>query len=200
MSATFPTLQRREPGYAGLRMTAADWFQLDEDGFDYELVNGVVVMSPSPTPKHQHVALEIATQLKNYLRKHPVGVVFVETDVHLGKSPGGDDLVYRPDVLFIEAARVADLGERIVGPPAVVVEIVSAGSRRFDNETKKEDYERCGVQEFWLIDPERSQMVFYRLDADRYVESPATGDAFASTVITGFRLDLARLREAFSSW
>lgn len=200
MSATMPVTPRREPRYGGLRMTAMEYFGLEEDGFDYELVNGVVVMSPSPTPRHQFVAGEIYTQLCLFLRDHPAGVALAETDVHLGQSPAGDELVYRPDVIFIEAERAAGMADRIVGPPDLVVEVVSAGSRRFDSETKKEDYLRCGVREFWLIDPELDAMTFYRLDAGCYVEAAVSGDAFSSTVVPGFQLDLPRVRKAFTAW
>ena len=56
-----------------------------------------------------------------------------------------------------------------------VVEVISRGSRRMDSETKKSDYERFCVQEFWLIDPERKSMTFWRLSDGRFVDVDTTG-------------------------
>jgi len=187
----------REVRYRGLRMTAEEYLQLEDDGFRYELIDGVICMSPSPTAVHQKVATRIAAQIVAYLEKHPVGEVFVEVDVNLGSGPRGGDLVYRPDVVFVRAERAAAMRERIVGPPDLVVEVVSNTSRRYDHETKKNDYERCGVGEYWLIDPEQDTMVFYRLQGGRYVEVTPQGNTIASEAIPGFTLDLNRVRKTF---
>ncbi|MFQ5424621.1 MAG: Uma2 family endonuclease [Phycisphaerae bacterium] len=198
MSAVMPFTQRREPQYLGLRMSADAYFALEQDGFDYELVNGVMVQSLGRTPRHQHVAFEIAWQLRNYIQQNPVGLVLMETDVHLGQTPTGDDLVYRPDVVFLCSERAGDIKDRIIGAPDLVVEVVSGSSRRFDSETKREDYERYGVGEFWLIDPDQGRMTFFRLKEGRFVEVPTTGDSFASEAVPGFKLDLACVRKAFT--
>lgn len=183
--------------YRGLRMSADEYFRLEDDGFRYELIDGVVCMSPSPLPVHQKVAVQLVVQIANYLEDHPVGTVFVELDVQLGAGPNGGDLVYRPDVVFLRAERVAQNQERIVGPPDLIVEVVSNTSRRYDNETKKDDYERCGVREYWIIDPHLETMAFYALREGRYVELTAQDDRLHSEVIAGFALDLERVRGAF---
>ncbi len=90
--------------------------------------------------------------------------------------------------------------EKIVGGPDLVVEVVSRGSRRMDTETKKADYERFGVREYWLIDPERQAMTFWRLQDNRFVEVAPTGHTFASQAVPGFTLDLAHLRAKFKPW
>jgi len=80
------------------------------------------------------------------------------------------------------------------------VEIISSSSRRYDSETKKNDYERCGVREYWLIDPEREAMTFYRLQDGRFAEVPASDNHFTSEAVPGFTLDLPRVRETFKPW
>ena len=192
-----------EPGEAphrGLRMSADDFLRLQDDGTSYELMDGVVVMSPSPTPQHQRVTMKIAAQIEWFLRDHPVGDVFPEIDVHLGRGPTGGDLVYKPEIVFIRAERRAQMREKIVGAPDLVVEVISRGSRRMDTETKKEDYERFGVREYWLIDPEREAMTFYRLQDGRFVEITPTGTTFVSQAVPGFKLDLIPVRESFQPW
>jgi len=198
--APAPTVDRTEGLWVGLRMTADQFLQILDDGQNYELIDGVVVMSPSPAPKHQHVAGEIFTQLSLWLRDNRIGLAFAETDVHLGQGPTGADLVYKPEIVFIRAERLPGMEEKLVGAPDLVVEVISRGSRRFDTQTKKDDYERSGVGEYWLIDPEREALTFYRLEGGRFVEVAATGDTFASQAVPGFILDLARVRQVFKPW
>ena len=200
MSAVAPHADRLLPQYAGLRMAADEFLQISEDGFNYELIDGIVMMTPSPTPKHQAVLMEIAAQIALYLRNHPAGQVFPETDVPLGRGPTGGDLVYRPELVFLRSERLPEITDRITGAPDLVVEVVSRGSRRFDSETKKNDYERAGVLEYWLIDPERNEMIFFRLERGGFVEVAPQADGFASTAVPGFVLDLVRVRDAFEPW
>ena len=173
-------------------MSADGYRALEDDGFRYELINGVVILSPSPTPRHQSVLFEVSTQLGVFLHAHAIGRAYPETDVRLD-----DDLVYRPDIVFLRAERVRDNWECISVPPDLVVEIVSPQYRAFDTETKKSDYERFGVAEYWLIDPDRDEIKFYRLEDGKYREVGPTGDRFASEVIAGFELDLPALRRSF---
>jgi len=147
--------------------------------------------------RHQAVPMEIIRQINVFLTRHPIGQLLAETDMHLGRAKGRD-FVYRPEVLFMTAEHWARPGDRLVGPPALVVEIVSQGSRRYDRITKKADYERFGVLEYWLMDPERDAMTFWRLRAGRYVEIEPEGKRFASEAIPGFVLDLAKVRKIFS--
>lgn len=181
----------------GLRMTAEEYAALPECEERYELIDGVVYMSPSPLPLHQKVAARLVTQLGSYLDLHPHGEVFVEVDVYLGKGPRGGDLVYRPDIIFVRKERLPQDMVRITGAPDLVVEIASTSSRRYDRETKKSDYERCGVLEYWLIDPYRKEMIFYSLKQGRYGMSVPQDEKLASVAIPGFMLDLIRLRRSF---
>lgn len=186
--------QSHSISYHGLRMTAEEYLALGPTEQWYELIDGLVHMSPSPTPRHQRVAARIAGEISEYLSHHPVGEVFVEVDVSLGRGPLGGDLVYRPDIVFLRAERAARNMDRITEPPDLVVEIVSPLSRRFDHETKKADYERAGVREYWIIDPEERTTTFYRLEAGRYVQVQPVGQRLASLAIPGFQLDLVRVR------
>ena len=197
MSTLSPNLATSEALYHGLRMTAVEYLQLPTDGFRYELIDGVICISPSPSSDHQRTATCISGEIYAYLREHPVGEVMAEVDVNLGVGPRGGDLVYRPDVVFIEAQRWIQMGERMTGVPDVVVEVISRTSRRYDRETKKTDYERSGVAEYWLIDPERGTMTFCRLQDGRYVDVTPEGDSFASESVPGLVLDLNRVRRTF---
>jgi len=200
MAAIAPAADIIRGAYLGLRLTAEEYFSIPDDGARYELVDGVVVVSPSPSPEHQNTAGAIYVQLANHVQRHRLGVVLYETDVQLGGGPTGPDVVYRPEILFVRAERMNEVRKRIVVAPDLVVEVVSPDSRRMDSRTKYDDYERAGVQEYWLIDPERDEMHFYRLESGRFVEAPISGDKFASTAVPGFTLDLAWVRETFRGW
>ncbi len=186
--------------YVGLRMSADEFLQIQDDGNFYELIDGVIIMSPSPTPKHQGAMIEITGQIFEYLRRNPIGQVFAELDVHLGEGPTGGDLVYRPEVIFVRKDRLRQMEDKIFGAPELVVEVISKGSRRFDTETKKGDYERFGVREYWLIDPARQALTFFRLQDGQFVEIHASGDSFESQAVPGFQLDLKRVRDTFKPW
>lgn len=187
-----------EPLYRGLRLTAEEYFELPDDGYRYELIDGVVCMSPSPMPKHQEIITHIAVEIGTFLRAHKLGKVYVEIDVVCGKTRRGGDLVYRPDVVYVQKERVPRGNKaRIAAPVDLIVEVISPDSRRYDSATKKVDYERAGVEEYWLLDPELENATFLRLRDGRYQEIAATGDVFESEAIPGFCLDLEMLRELF---
>ena len=189
-----------EPSYCGLRMTADEFLQIPDDGYNYELIDGVVQMSPSPEPQHQSVAGEIFRQIGNYLMEHPVGRVWPELDVHLGRGKDGGNLVYRPEVVFLRNDRLKGMRKKITGGPDLVVEVISQGSRRVDTKTKRKDYEDFGVKEYWIMDPQREAMLFLRLEGGRFIEVPPHGNAFTSQAVPGFVLDLKLVREQFKPW
>jgi Uma2 family endonuclease len=191
------TATRPAPGYAGLRMTAAEYLALPPDGERYELVEGVVVMSPSPVLRHQAVSGEVFGQLHVWLKTNPLGFALFEVDVNLGRGVGGRDLVFRPDVIFLRRERFGVLPDWVTGAPDVVCEVVSPGYRRYDRETKRSEYERHGVAEYWLVDPEEGTIALWRLEDGRYADVTPAGDAYVSAAIPGFVLDLAAVRALF---
>ncbi|TWT40911.1 hypothetical protein RAS1_35980 [Phycisphaerae bacterium RAS1] len=185
------------PLYDGLRATADEYLALADDDFRYELIDGVILMSPSPLPLHQRVAFEIAYQLEAFLRQRPIGMVVPEVDVKLS-----DKLVYRPELVFVRQDNLKRIAPRITFTPDVVVEVISPASRGRDTRTKFDDYQRVGVAEYWLIDPQNEATTFYRLEGDRYVDAspPAGQEAFESRAVEGFSLDLVALRRAFHAF
>lgn len=199
MAAIASQRRVRKSSFAGLRLTADEYFALPDDGNKYELIDGVVVMSPSPTPKHQKISGIIYGELYAHIRRNRLGLLLFETDVRLGRRPDGRDLVYRPEIVFVAASRVAQIGERIAIAPDLVVEIISPDSRSLDSETKYEDYERAGVREFWLIDPPEERMTFFRLADGRFAPATIANDRYASEIVSGFELDLSLVRDAFRS-
>lgn len=176
--------------YRGLRMSADEYLALSDDGFWYELVDGVVCMSPSPAYWHQRVTAHIVHQIALYLDRNPIGVVVAEVDVRIR-----DDLVYRPDVIFLSTEKASKCHDKVREIPDIVVEVISPDSGNYDTQTKRNDYEAAGVAEYWLIDPRRDEFHFLSLREGRYQEAPFGPARFASTVLPGFELNLERLRK-----
>lgn len=185
-------VDQREAAYRGLRMTADEYLALPDDGFRYELVDGVVCRSPSPSFEHQSVSTEVAAQIAAYLAGNPIGRVIVEVDVKLR-----EDLVYRPDVVFLRTEKVSRAKGRIRDVPDLVVEVISPGSRRYDSETKRKDYQSAGVAKYWLIDPQRRTLQFFVLESGALREAEPRGAQYAATVLPGFELDIERIQCLF---
>lgn len=182
--------QQAEPIYAGLRMTADEFLSLADDGFRYEVVDGVVMMTPSPSFEHQDVAGEIERQIRNYLIEHPVGYVSHELDVRLDA-----ELLYNPDLVFVKSSRVKRRPSKLTIAPDLVVEVLSKRTQRYDLTTKRDDYERCGVHEYWVIDLVRRKITFLRLHRGKYAAAKAQRGKFVSEAVPGFILDVRRVRQ-----
>jgi Uma2 family endonuclease len=142
-----------------LKWTYEDFLLFPDDGKRHELIDGEHIMSPSPFTKHQRILVNLCVAIKIFLKKHPIGEVFVAPmDVVLS-----DFDVVEPDLLFITADHASIITEKhIMGVPDLVVEILSEGSRKRDEVVKRRLYEQYGVQEYWIVDPELESVKVYR--------------------------------------
>ena len=139
------------------KYTYEDYLKLPE-GAPYQLINGELVMSPSPTTYHQIIANNISTLLTQYVRKNKFGtILFSPIDVYFEKHE-----TYQPDIIFVSKERKEIIGEKkIEGAPDLVIEILSESNAYYDLKHKKNIYEKYGVKEYWIVDPiEKSVEVF----------------------------------------
>jgi hypothetical protein len=102
-------------GYAGLKMTADEFLALGQTRERYELIDGVVVMSPGATARHNETAAEIIFQFKAYARQTNAIRIFPETDVRFRA-----DKVYCPDISVYPADQLAASVARLDQPPALI--------------------------------------------------------------------------------
>ncbi len=173
------------------RKTYADYAALDE-GAPYQLIDGELVMSPSPTRAHQAVLLRLALMLQRFVVENSLGEVYVAPfDVKLSETE-----VYQPDLLFISANRLAVITEQHVnGAPDLVVEILSPATGYYDLTKKRRVYEVSGVKEYWIVDPiERTVEVLENVEGT--YETVAKADQkgrVSSRLLDGFEVDLERL-------
>lgn len=165
--------------------------ELPESNLPVELWNGELVMSPTPNPTHQDVVFNFARALRQFVDDHKLGKVFLSPlDVVLTQRH-----VVQPDVFFIAKARLAHVTDRVRCAPDLAVEVLSPGRRRRDRVDKKELYERFGVREYWIVDPEACTIEILALEKGVYklhalVEQ---GERAASKLLAGFSVTWLQL-------
>jgi Uma2 family endonuclease len=179
------------------RYTLADWRSWPDDE-RWELINGVAYnMSPAPRVKHQERAFELGRKLANYLENKLCKVYMAPLDVFL-PEPGlktmddasksdSSDTVVQPDVLAVcNPDKIHDNG--IHGAPDFVVEVLSDSTANKDFSIKLELYEKNGVREYWIIQPETTTVFQYVLEGDTFapVREFRRGIAVPSAVFAGF--------------
>lgn len=129
--------------------TYQDYAALPDDGHQYEIVDGVLYMTPSPSRWHQKATLQISRHLLNYVEAQELGEVFAAPfDVELNPY-----VVVQPDVLLVLATNSSIITDtRIIGAPDLVVEVASPGTAGYDRRQKQNAYARAGVKEYWIVD------------------------------------------------
>jgi Uma2 family endonuclease len=151
-------------------------------------------MSPSPTVLHQHIVSSIGRLLGNFVAERDLGIVLVAPiDVELSESQS-----FQPDVVFVARERMGILGtQKIGGAPDLVVEVLSPSTGYYDLTAKREVYERAGVVEYWIVDPERRTVEVLALNEGAYrtvAEVSGTGRA-TSRLLDGFAVESGTLFE-----
>ncbi len=137
-------------------LTINEYAALGETETGYtELVEGRLLMSPSPVPDHNYASLRLAVQLEAQL---PAELeVIQDVDVDLELVPAGEPgFSRRPDLLIVQRGareRVRNEGGMIKASEVrVAIEVVSAGSRRTDYVDKRREYADAGIPHYWIVD------------------------------------------------
>ena len=160
-----------------------------------ELIKGrLFKMSPAPNVKHQRIVMDLSVALSVFLRKNKCQVFAAPFDVrlpNLDKNNSQKYTVVQPDVTVIcDESKLDEQGCN--GAPDLVVEVLSPGNTAKEMNDKFEVYQNAGVQEYWLVDPERESVIIYSLnDKGQYTGSRpyVKGMQVPSYVLPGFVLD-----------
>jgi len=172
------------------RHTLADYLELPE-GAPYQLMEGQLVMTPAPTSTHQRVAFKLARLLADFVDKSDLGEVLVAPiDVVVD-----DQTVLQPDVLFVRKERLDIIKDRCMGPPDLVVEVLSPSNAGVDRTRKLKLYANFGVSRAWVIDTEERTFECLGLDRGAYrIEASWTGEEVAAPPgFAGFEVPLPTL-------
>ena len=146
----------------GREWSRADLADLPDDGHRYEVVDGALVVTPSPVFGHQQCQMGLIRQLLSTCPAY-LTLLAAPFDVVLD-----DRTVVQPDLLVARRDRIERRGVR--GRPELAVEILSPGSRVVDRNLKFERYERAGTPAYWLADPDELTLTAYELAEGRFVE------------------------------
>jgi Uma2 family endonuclease len=177
------------------KLTYEDFLHFPDDGRRHELISGEHYVTPSPNLRHQELIVRLTSALANHLTDHPVGRVYCAP---LDCIFTTFDVV-EPDLLVVLADQLQILTEKNVqGAPALVIEVLSPGTSRRDQGIKRELYDRGGVREYWIIDPDRNVVTVFRRELDGTLAavgelSSSRGESLTTPLLPGFSLELTKL-------
>ncbi len=179
MAVAYEDLPVRADGF-----TVDDLAEMPADGRCYELVDGVLLVSPAPRWEHQHACLELAIALRAVC---PAGLVV------FGPAPDvreGQRTSVQPDVCVV---RRSDLvrGVRYRAVPVLAVEVLSPSSVGIDRLLKRDIYARLGVSHYWIVDADKPSITTLARAGRDYIETAAVHGEESLTVTSPFPVTIS---------
>ena len=173
---------------AGRPFTVAELDRMPDDGRRYELLDGVLIVSPRPTTIHQFVAMRLLRVLADACPEDLC--VVPEPAVELGPQ-----IEFDPDLVVVRMDQVG--GAKFTEPPLLVVEIRSPSTALVDLNRKKAAYERFGVASYWIVnpDPPQPELTVFEVHEGRYALVATTSGPFVADRPFAVRIDPARLTD-----
>jgi len=173
-------------------LTYEEFLKLPEINRRYEVIDGeLIYMTPSPTPEHQRIALNLSLKLAPFIRDRHLGeLFFAPLDVLITREPLR---IRQPDLLFVSNQRKSIIGpQHIEGGPDLVIEILSPANTRWNLEEKLKDYALINVQECWLASPEARTVEVLRFSSSRFERLGlyGMGDTITSEVLPALYLNV----------
>jgi Uma2 family endonuclease len=163
--------------------TGIEAFELMPEGTLCQLINDTLVMSPAPNTPHARTERKIFSQLNHYAEDCKLGeVFFAPVDVYLNNKN-----VYQPDIFYISNEKKEIIKNRgIFGAPDLIIEILSE-DRNYDLRSKKTVYEKSGVKEYWVVDPETKWAEGFVLENNQF---KSVGETTGNLTIRMFNLNI----------
>ena len=173
---------------AAKKLTWDDIKDWPEDAGRTEIVDGELVMSPTPATRHQRICTRLGIRLGSYVEEHNLGE-FLSSPMHVILAP---HVHYEPDLCFISKQRLHIVKEKFIdGPPDLTIEVISESNRTHDTVVKFQHYARYGVAEYWLVDPRDNEISTWRLKGSEYtlLARARAGDHIVTDLLSGLELD-----------
>ena len=189
VSEAMPAYQVKKQG----EYTLEDYYALPDER-RVELIDGVIYDMSAPTTIHQLIGLEIWGQLQKFIRKKKGTCIpfAAPVDVQLDCD---DRTMVQPDVLVV-CDRDKIIKRCIYGAPDFVVEILSPSTKRKDGIIKLSKYISAGVREYWIVDPDKKQVVVYDFQKEDYPVIYGFGGEIPVGIFDGeCRIDFAEIYE-----
>ena len=173
------------------KLTVADYMNTPDD-VRCQLIDGELILAPSPTTRHQRISLRLAVELTQHIERTglgeaciaPLDVVFPDREV------------YQPDILFVSNERRGIITEaNIQGAPDLVVEILSPSTQRHDRGHKQNVYAERGVREYWIVDPDARTLEVLSAGANGWTPTTtfSAEDVLVSPLLPGLSIDLGQV-------
>lgn len=183
------------------RYTLEEFWSLPEpkDGSHYELIGGILFVSPPPNPPHGDIGAYMTDSLTDYLRSHgkPGRVYHPQEAIHTDKDTG---TYLEPDMMYVSNELRKKMGRMKRTTADIVFEYLSEGTAIYDQTTKADTYLVLGVKELWLVDPvtetievRNAKKKKGQLSWDARVFR--TGERAESKVLTGWHVSVSDLFE-----
>jgi Uma2 family endonuclease len=175
------------------RWTYEDYLRLPEDGRRYEVLRGVLYVTPAPLFEHQFSVGRLYLHLERVALEKDLGIFLLAPfDIRLPRRLADP---VEPDLVFFRKGNAPQEGDKSFrGVPDLVIEVLSPGTRRIDQRIKREVYQEAGIPEFWMVDPKARTLVVLRLDdAGVYAEISRDGEegVVTSATLPGLRLKVS---------
>ena len=183
------------PVRSGLKLTYDDFLLFPDDGKRHELIDGEHYVTASPNLKHQQVLLNLTLLIGTWLDSRPIGrMFFAPFDVVFTNFD-----VVEPDLLYLSNQRMVEVAtpQHVRGAPELVVEVASPSTRSRDETIKRRLYERNGVSEYWVVDPDIDVVRVYRRGDEGFARAMElrrdADDVLVTPLLPGLELALARI-------
>jgi Uma2 family endonuclease len=148
--------------------TAMEVYKMLPEGTLAEVIDGSLYMSPAPNTNHQKIVRSLFLKMFDYTASNHLGeTFFAPHDVFLDEISNA----VQPDIIFIASRNLSILkDDAIHGVPDLLVEVLSPGNVEHDTIKKKSTYEKFGVQEYWIVNPDTKEAIGYTQSNKLYVE------------------------------
>jgi Uma2 family endonuclease len=178
-------------------LTVSDLESLPEDGNRYEVIDGDLYVSTSPSYFHQVSLARLQYRMTHYLEENPIGEVVAGLGVMFDEFNG-----VIPDLVYFSNERKKSIGGlRLTGAPEIVVEVLSPGDKneQRDRKVKRRLYSDHGVSEYWILDPDAKTVEVFRAVKTGGLRTRLTlrpGDILTTNLLPGFSCPIEDLFRA----
>jgi Uma2 family endonuclease len=172
------------------KLTYRDYLRFPDDRCRHEIVDGEHLVSPAPELYHQRLSKHLLMQLYAKIEETGLGEIYQAlTTLHLSRT----DIV-QPDLMVILSDHKEIITRmKVKGIPDLVIEILSPSSSKTDRGCKKERYERAGVPEYWVVDPDAHAVEQYVLENDTYMLAATETERITFRGLRGVTVDLGKV-------
>ncbi len=180
----------------GRKYTYADYLTWPE-GERWEIIDGVPYLQAAPTWQHQAISVELTSQFNTNLKGTPCRVFAAPFDLCIPDYNERDEeisnIISQPDIVVIcDESKLRKTG--YFGVPALVIEISSPSTARRDKLLKFNKFEKAGVQEYWIVEPENKLVSVFTLQENNRYGRPevyAEDHTIRVSILSEFEIDLS---------